>query len=143
MSEKRIVKVYVAGPFRGKTNWDIKQNTRNAEMIALALWRTEFCAVYCPHLNTAEFQDTAPDDVWLKGHLAFLPDCDAVVVVPGWERSSGTKAEIAEAEKLGIPVFYADLCDSDPEYVMLYQDTPRGSGCVGSIGSLARHLKLD
>jgi hypothetical protein len=32
--------------------------------------------------------------------------CDLVVVVPGWETSGGTLKEIAEAERLGIPVFY-------------------------------------
>ena len=31
---------------------------------------------------------------------------DAVLVVPGWENSTGTKKEIEVAINLGIPVFY-------------------------------------
>ena len=45
--------------------------------------------------------------MWLEGDLEMLRRCDAVLVVPGWEKSSGTRAEIAEANACGIPVFYA------------------------------------
>ena len=35
----------------------------------------------------------------------WLMAADAVLLVPGWETSKGTAAEIATAEELGIPVF--------------------------------------
>ena len=38
--------------------------------------------------------------------MAWLPHCDEVWVMHNWKTSGGTKAEIAEAEKLGIPVKY-------------------------------------
>jgi len=34
-----------------------------------------------------------------------LRHCDAVLVLPGYERSEGTKGEIAEAERLKLPIF--------------------------------------
>lgn len=46
---------------------------------------------------------------WLEATLDELRTCDAVVVVPGYQTSSGTLAEIDEAKKLGLPVFYGEV----------------------------------
>lgn len=45
--------------------------------------------------------------------MAWLEVSDAVLVLPKWKKSGGTKAEIARAKELGIPVFYSlkDLID--------------------------------
>ena len=100
-----MIKAYVAGPFRAKNHWEIARNIRAAETIALACWRLGM-ATYCPHSSTAHFQDAAPDQVWLDGHIAWLDVADVVVLVPrGWEESHGTAAEIARAQERAIPVF--------------------------------------
>jgi hypothetical protein len=102
--------VYVAGPFRGPDSWAIEQNIRRAEELALEVWKCGAAAI-CPHTNTRFYQGAAPDEVWLEGDLEMLARCDAMLVVPNWHKSEGTKAEIARAESRGIPVFYtlADL----------------------------------
>lgn len=97
--------VYVAGPFRGPNSWEIEENIRRAERLALEVWRLG-CAVICPHTNTRFFQGAAPDDVWLDGDLAILAKCDAVLMTEDWERSSGARAEREFAKGKGIPVFY-------------------------------------
>lgn len=38
--------------------------------------------------------------------MAWLRKSDAVFVLPGWMESAGTLAEIKEANRLGIPVFF-------------------------------------
>jgi nucleoside 2-deoxyribosyltransferase len=96
--------VYVAGPFRAPTHWGIVQNVRRAEAVALEVWRMGAAAL-TPHLNTANFQGAAPDEAWIEGTLALLRKCDAVVLVEGWAKSTGTAGEIAEAKRLGLPVF--------------------------------------
>lgn len=97
--------VYVAGPFRGASHWAIAENIRNAERLALEVWRLGAAAL-CPHANTAHFQDAAPDNVWLDGDLALLSRCDALVTTPDWQRSTGARAEVDFAATRGIPVFH-------------------------------------
>ena len=96
--------VYIAGPFRGSNSWEMEQNIRRAEALALEVWRLG-AACICPHTNTRFFQGAADDAVWLDGDLEILRRCDAVLMVSGWERSSGSKAEREEAVKVHIPVF--------------------------------------
>lgn len=96
--------VYIAGPFRSSTHWGIVHNVRRAELRALDVWGMGAAAL-CPHLNTANFQGAWPDELWIEGTLELLRRCDAVLLVAGWRGSEGTIAEIAEARRLGIPVF--------------------------------------
>lgn len=96
--------VYVAGPFRAENAWDIEQNIRQAEELALAVWRMGAAAI-CPHTNTRFFQGAAPDCVWLDGDLEILRRCDALILTHGWERSQGARAEHDEAVRQGLPVF--------------------------------------
>jgi nucleoside 2-deoxyribosyltransferase len=97
--------VYVAGPFRGKDHFEIHTNICNAEALALKVWRLGAVAI-CPHLNTAHFQNAAPDDVWLVGDLELLRRCDAVIMTADWQRSQGAVSEHEFAKHHGIPVFY-------------------------------------
>lgn len=96
---------YVAGPFRGANHWEIAENIRNAERLALEVWKLG-AACICPHANTAHFQDAAPDDVWLNGDLEMLARCDFMIMTPDWWRSSGAQAEHAFATARSIPIFY-------------------------------------
>lgn len=96
--------VYVAGPFRGKSAWDIECNIRRAEALALEVWRLGAAAL-CPHANTRFFQNAAPDEVWLEGDLEMLRRCDAVMLTVDWFKSPGAQREVKEAREKGIPVF--------------------------------------
>lgn len=96
--------VYVAGPFRAKDAWEIEQNIRRAETLALEVWRAGHAAI-CPHTGGRYYQGAAPDDMWLKGDFAILERCDAVLLVEGWQNSSGTLQEVEHAEGCGIPLF--------------------------------------
>ena len=94
--------IYVAGPFRGKTAWDVECNIRRAEELALAVSRVGAMPM-CPHTNTRFFNGEG--QFWLDGTMELLRRCDAVVLTHDWERSSGARAEVAEAERIGLPVF--------------------------------------
>ena len=105
MNEHHKTHVYIAGPFRAKTPWLIEQNVRRAEEASLEVWKMGAVAV-TPHLLTRHFQDALPDDVWIDGLMSLMSTCDGMLVLPGWKNSSGTKAEIAEAQRLGKRIFY-------------------------------------
>lgn len=96
--------VYVAGPYRAPTPWGIEQNIRRAEALSLEVWRLGAAAI-CPHANTRYFQHECADDVWLKGDLAILEKCDAILLTPDWQKSEGAKVEAHHARYLGIPIF--------------------------------------
>jgi len=96
--------VYIAGPYRANNAWDIEQNIRRAEHAALMVWAAGMVAL-CPHTETRFFQGYLPDAVWLAGDLELLSRCDAVLLLPGWERSLGTQAEHKFARAKGIPCF--------------------------------------
>lgn len=97
--------VYIAGPFRAPNAWEIEQNVRRAENLALATWRAGFPTI-CPHTNTRFFTGAAPDDIWLEGDLEIVLRCNAVLTVSGWENSEGTRTELALAKSAYIPVFH-------------------------------------
>ena len=97
--------VYIAGPYRGLSAWDVAANVRIAERLALDVWSLGV-AVICPHANTANFDRTLPDKVFLDGDLELLARSDALITTVRWRESEGAKAEVAFAKARGIPVFH-------------------------------------
>jgi len=97
--------VYVAGPFRADTPWGVEKNVRKAEQYALYLWGLGIPNI-CPHTQGRFFDKEIPDEIILLGMKQLLRKCEAVLVIGRWQRSEGTKAEIADAEIHGIPVFF-------------------------------------
>lgn len=96
--------VFVSGKFTAGNSWEREQNIREAEQVALEIWRLGAAAI-CPHTNTRHFDGILPAQVFYDGDIAILRKCDAVFMVPGWENSIGAQDEHAVAYALGIPVF--------------------------------------
>ncbi len=97
--------VFICGPYRGESAWEVEQNVRKAEELSLEVWRLG-AACICPHTNTRFFQGALRDVAFLEGYLAILDRCDAVLTVPGWGKSYGSKAEVTYAKEHGIPVLH-------------------------------------
>lgn len=97
--------VYIAGPYRAGNSWEIEQNIRRAEELALEVWRLNAVA-YCPHTMTRFYQGALPDKVWLDGGSCFVRRCDALLTVFGWGSSEGACTEVSEAKRVGVPVFH-------------------------------------
>jgi hypothetical protein len=104
---KRIA--FISGPYRAANGRTVRQNIRLAEEFAVSYWKLGW-AVICPHLNTAFFDGEAEDDVWLAGDLAFIdrldPATDALVMLPGWEKSEGSCEELRLAKARDITIVY-------------------------------------
>ena len=106
MHNDKMLTVYIIGPYRADNAWEIEQNIRRAEELALQVWRLGTAGVLCPHTNTRFFQGAADDDIWLRGYIALLARMDAAITVPGWEQSSGSLDEVAFCGDKEIPVFH-------------------------------------
>jgi len=102
--------IYIAGKYRGATTWHIEQNIRAAENVAALVWSAGLVAL-CPHANARHMDGLASDAHFLAGTLELMRRCDAVLLVAGWEGSIGTRGEVAEAERLSIPVFHPHEID--------------------------------
>jgi len=107
MKEKWSSTAYIAGPYRDDILYEEIKNIRKAEEIALLLWSYGWVSL-CPHKNAALFEGAygLGHEVFLKGDLALLKQCDIIVVIPGWRNSSGTIEEIKLADKLEKPIYY-------------------------------------
>lgn len=99
--DPRMRRIYIAGPFRGSTPWEVEENIRRAERKALAVARGGDCPV-CPHTMWRHFDKALPDEFWLEAAKLLLETCRGVVLVEGWENSAGTRAEIQLAKDLGL-----------------------------------------
>lgn len=108
--------VYVAGPFRGLTPWDVEKNIRRAEELALRVANAGAMPL-CPHTMTRYFDKQCNDSFWLEGTLELLRRCDAMVMTDDWERSSGTRGERNEARGLGLPIFIEERFDELEEWI--------------------------
>lgn len=96
--------VYVAGPYRGFSAWEIECNIVAARKLGAKVAQAGAYPVI-PHSNTAHFDGLASDELWLNGTLELMRRCDAVVFTTDWQRSSGARAERVEAERMGLPCF--------------------------------------
>lgn len=96
--------VYIAGPYRSKTEYGVHEHIRDAERSAVEVWRAGAVAL-CPHKNSGYLSGVVAEDVFLQGDLELLRRCDAVLLIGAWWTSEGTLAEKRTAERLGLPVF--------------------------------------
>jgi len=100
---KRPMKlIFVASAFRAPTPWQVAENVRHAERLALEVWKLGGVAV-CPQSMSALFDKEGPDERYLEGWLTLLEKCDAVLV---GRSSAGVDAEVLRASMRGIPVHW-------------------------------------
>lgn len=96
--------VYVAGPYRAEKDVLVARNVQRARELGDAVNRAGAFAVV-PHQLGLGLADSADEPRWLAGTLEVMRGCRAVALVEGWEKSSGSRGEVREAGRLGLPVF--------------------------------------
>lgn len=100
------MRLYVAGPITDPDMTVVRQRCEDACRAGMKLVELGHYA-YVPHWSglLPESFDI-PHERWLKQDMEWLRLCDGIVLLPGWERSKGAKMELAEAEQLGLTVFF-------------------------------------
>lgn len=64
---------------------------------------------YCAQLTVLAVLNRdldVPPEMIRQTSLAMLPHCDAVLMMPGWEKAEGSRIEHQEAVDLGMTIFY-------------------------------------
>lgn len=102
-------RIYIAGKYNDSDIVSCLANIRRGIEMGALLTNRGY-AVFCPFLDY-QFALTShgaslTKDQFQANSMAWVDVSDALLVLPGWETSGGTKREIARAESLGIPVFY-------------------------------------
>lgn len=101
--------VYIAGPYGDAGGYlQIDRNIAQAREAAADLAAAGIGYV-CPHLNSAHMEAIVPDvpvTFWHELDDELLRRADAILILPRWHDSSGTRREMRIAEKLGKPAFY-------------------------------------
>jgi hypothetical protein len=119
--QPRLPVVYIAGPYRAATQAGIELNIQAARSMGLQAIRRGWSPII-PHCNFALLDLVDPaigDSFWLAATMEHMRRADVVLLVPGWENSTGTQAEVREARRLNIPVFYAlDKLTDGAEYMV-------------------------
>lgn len=109
----KMITVYVAGAYRWRGHKFVPSiigellNIIKAWRAAKDVWAAGFVAV-CPHTNGA-FMDRfgISPETFLQGDLVILSQCDCILMMPDWSKSSGARAEKDFAIAHGIPVYYS------------------------------------
>lgn len=103
------LRVYVAGSYSSDNVLGILDNMRRGIVEAKDVLLAGF-APYCPwldhhyHLSLRDGETITYED-YCDYSMAWLEVSDAVLVLPNSENSKGTRAEIARAKELNIPIF--------------------------------------
>jgi hypothetical protein len=122
--------IYISGPFTDPdTTNGIERNISIASGYAAKCWASGF-AVICPHKNAKDYQHLSlPYELWINGDIELLSRCDAILMLPDWEKSKGARMEHEYAKSNKnifnerIRVFYAiDGIPSPDEFLTNIQD---------------------
>ena len=98
------IHVYVAGPYRADTAWKRERNIRRAEEAGFRLAEHGLIPVI-PHTMYRHFDGELTDEFWLAATNSLLERCDALVLLPDWKDSAGSKGEHNRAFEMSMPIF--------------------------------------
>ncbi|PNX52094.1 MAG: hypothetical protein BV456_00685 [Thermoplasmata archaeon M8B2D] len=94
--------IYIAGPFRAGTQWEILQNVRKAEEKSLEVWRSDNVPI-TPHMLGKNFYGELDEVFVLDGLIKILSRCDGVLLLDDWYNSRGTLTELGYCINNNIP----------------------------------------
>lgn len=112
------MKIYIAGPMRGKKWFNFPDFDWAKECLTRAGWEVISPADLDREIGF-DVASLPPDTDWndvsklgfdlkaaIQRDVAAILNCDAIFMLHGWSESRGAKAEKAVAEWLGLMVFY-------------------------------------
>ncbi len=104
-----MITVYVAGSYNSDNIIKTLNNIHFGTKKCVELLKLGFVP-FCPWLDFQfQFYDTSLTiEDYYRYSLGWLAKSDIVYVLPNFEKSNGTIAEIKKAKELGIPIVHSD-----------------------------------
>ena len=117
-------RAFICGSYRADNLKETAKNILKAQEVAREYWKKGYF-VMCPHMNSAFFdfdikvsilgentfstyvtkqKKKISDKIFLKGYRNILHFFDAIILLPGWEKSEGSKDELEEALGLKLEI---------------------------------------
>jgi hypothetical protein len=101
-----LKRIYIAGAYSSPSVIGVLDNMRNGMRAAYDVIK----AGYAPFVPWFDYHFALIGEMRLEEYyaysMAWLEASDAVLVVPGWENSKGTIAEMEHARSMRIPIFF-------------------------------------
>lgn len=106
MNSESVPVIYLAGPYRGKTGWEVEANIHSAKHFGYLILRMGACAI-TPHtmFSGCNNGNLLPYLV-LAVERSLVLKCDAIFMLPGWTDSLGSIQERYLAKQNNIPILY-------------------------------------
>ena len=103
-------RIYIAGSYSADNVMDVLHNIRKGIEAACTVFKAGY-APFCPWLDFHYVLMDKASELTVQDFydysLAWLDASDAILVLPDYEDSKGTLAEIERANIRGIPVVYS------------------------------------
>lgn len=99
--------IYIAAPYINDNVAVIVENIHRAKTAGQEIMRRGHYVI-CPHTMTALWNvgtDLVQAD-FIRQDLVLLEKCDAICLLPGWEKSDGAKHEYDVAKSLNMTTFF-------------------------------------
>lgn len=93
-------RIYISGPMTGVPEFNAPAFREAADLVR---------AAGDDPVNPAELCD--PSWTWqqcMRADIAALCTCDAILLLPGWERSNGAQLELHIAHRIGLEILHAE-----------------------------------
>ena len=100
-------RAFISGAYSGSLS-EVNENISKARVVIADVIKAGWIPI-CPNVFWSPFADIQDYDFWLEAAITLLETCDILVLVPGWETSSGVKREIQRAREIGILIVNSDL----------------------------------
>ncbi len=112
--------LYISGPYSAGNGRTVADNIAVARAYAVAAAKAGWMPL-TPHLNTAHFEADCPsitNEEWVDGDIEILrclrPRNAAMLLLPGWKESKGTRKECGWAVWAGMEIFEPESPEAIP-----------------------------
>lgn len=133
----RLGTIYLAGPMRGYPEHNFPAFNAAEERLAAAGWNVRSPV----KIGAALFDNdpNTPGGQYLRADLREITFCDAMALLPGWERSTGARCEVAAAITIGLQFLDAETGQAidAPKRVTISGGYERPAGPIDTLDALA------